>query len=240
MATGEVYGAEALIRWQHPERGLLAPGAFLSFIEGSNLEVAFGQWVIKHTLRQAAIWQHQGLQLVISLNISANHLLTEDFCRYLQQELAENPNLDPRSIELEVLESTAISDIGLASAMIKRCQSLGFGFALDDFGTGYSSLTYLRQLPIQTIKIDQSFVRDMLIDPDDLKIIEGVIQLALVFDRQVVAEGVETLEHGKQLLALGCQLAQGYGVAKPLPAAQLPAWIANWSKQSDWQALTVA
>lgn len=240
MATGEVYGAEALIRWQHPERGLLAPGAFLSFIEGSNLEVAFGQWVIKNTLRQAAIWQHQGLQLVISLNISANHLLTEDFCRYLQQELAENPNLDPRSIELEVLESTAISDIGLASAMIKRCQSLGFGFALDDFGTGYSSLTYLRQLPIQTIKIDQSFVRDMLIDPDDLKIIEGVIQLALVFDRQVVAEGVETLEHGKQLLALGCQLAQGYGVAKPLPAAQLPAWIANWSKQSDWQALTVA
>lgn len=237
MASGQVYGAEALIRWQHPERGLLAPGAFLSFLEGSELEVAFGQWVIKNTFRQAAKWQQQGLQLIVSLNISANHLLTEDFCRYLQQELAANPHLDPTCIELEVLESTAISDISLASTMIKRCQELGLGFALDDFGTGYSSLTYFRQLPIQTIKIDQSFVRDMLIDPDDLKIIKGVIQLAVVFDRKVVAEGVETLEHGKQLLAMGCKFAQGYGVAKPMPAAQFPSWIAAWSSQSDWQQL---
>ncbi len=240
MANGQVYGAEALIRWQHPERGLLAPGAFLSFLEGSELEVAFGQWVIKNTFRQAEKWQQQGLKLVVSLNISANHLLTEDFCRYLQQELAAHPQLDPSSIELEVLESTAISDLSLASAMIKRCQGLGLGFALDDFGTGYSSLTYLRQLPIQTIKIDQSFVRDMLVDLDDLKIIEGVVQLALVFERNVVAEGVETLEHGKQLLAMGCHLAQGYGVAKPMPAEQFPAWIAGWSEQADWQALKLA
>ncbi len=239
MASGQVYGAEALIRWQHPERGLLAPGAFLSFLEGSELEVAFGQWVIKNTFQQAAKWQQQGLHLVVSLNISANHLLTEDFCRYLQQQFAANPLLDPTRIELEVLESTAISDLSLASAMIKRSQELGLGFALDDFGTGYSSLTYLRQLPIQTIKIDQSFVRDMLVDSDDLKIIEGVVQLALVFDRNVVAEGVETLEHGKQLLALGCHLAQGYGVAKPMPAAQFPAWIAGWSEQSDWQQLRI-
>lgn len=237
MASGLVHGAEALIRWQHPERGLLAPGAFLSFLEGSELEVAFGQWVIKNTLQQAAKWQQQGLHLVVSLNISANHLLTEDFCHYLQQQLAANPQLDPTRIELEVLESSAISDLSLANAMIKRCQGLGLAFALDDFGTGYSSLTYLRQLPIQTIKIDQSFVRDMLIDPDDLKIIEGVVQLALVFDRKVVAEGVETLEHGKQLLALGCHLVQGYGVAKPMPAAQFPAWIASWSDQADWQQL---
>ena len=110
-------------------------------------------------------------------------------------------------------------------------------FALDDFGTGYSSLTYLRKLPVDTLKIDQSFVRDMLVDPDDLGIVESVIQLATNFNRQVIAEGVETLEHGRVLRKLGCRLAQGYGIAKPMAAAQFPAWCQQWQEAQLWLTL---
>ncbi len=112
-------------------------------------------------------------------------------------------------------------------------------FALDDFGTGYSSLTYLRKLPVDLLKIDQSFIRDMLSDADDLGIVEGVIRLASAFNRQVIAEGVETLEHGAALLRLGCHLAQGYGIARPMAADQLPAWLATWQQQQAWVGLNV-
>ena len=114
------------------------------------------------------------------------------------------------------------------------CQALGVHFALDDFGTGYSSLTYLKRLPAKIIKIDQSFVRDMLTDTDDLAIVRGVIGLARAFRRQVIAEGVETIAHGKQLLLMGCELAQGYGIARPMPAADLPLWAAQWTPDAQW------
>jgi EAL domain-containing protein (putative c-di-GMP-specific phosphodiesterase class I) len=116
-----------------------------------------------------------------------------------------------------------------------ECIALGVSFALDDFGTGYSSLTYLRRLPANLIKIDQSFVRDMLIDTDDFAIVEGVIALAKSFKREVIAEGVETIEHGKALLQLGCNLAQGYGIAKPMPAHDVPVWVNNWRPDASWQ-----
>jgi EAL domain-containing protein (putative c-di-GMP-specific phosphodiesterase class I) len=115
------------------------------------------------------------------------------------------------------------------------CMALGVSFALDDFGTGYSSLTYLRRLPANLIKIDQTFVRDMLIDADDLAIVEGVIALAKSFKRDVIAEGVETIEHGAVLLQLGCDLAQGYGIARPMPASEVPIWVADWKPDDNWQ-----
>lgn len=118
---------------------------------------------------------------------------------------------------------------------MSACIALGVNFALDDFGTGYSSLTYLRRLPANLIKIDQTFVRDMLVDEDDFAIVEGVIALAKSFKREVIAEGVETIEHGSALLQIGCELAQGYGIAKPMPANDIPAWISNWKPDASWQ-----
>ncbi|HAT43276.1 MAG TPA: GGDEF domain-containing protein [Rheinheimera sp.] len=240
LHTGHVMGVEALIRWQHPLRGLLAPAAFLSYVEGSDLEIPVGRWVMHQAVAQAALWHQQGLPVQVSINVGASHLLTEGFCLELRDLLQQYPQLPASAVELEILESTAISDISKASELIQRCQSLGVRFALDDFGTGYSSLTYLRSLPVQTLKIDQSFVRDMLADPEDLNIVDGVIRLAQVFGREVIAEGVETLAHGERLLQLGCKLAQGYGIARPMPAGQFADWVAQWHMRQDWLQLNDA
>jgi diguanylate cyclase (GGDEF)-like protein len=228
MKTGDVIGAEALIRWQHPERGLLAPAAFLPIIEDHPISVAVGEWVIATALEQMTQWKSQGLELTVSVNIAARQLQQDDFAQRLTGLLARYPAVAPGLLELEILETSALEDIGLVFQAILACQSLGVRFALDDFGTGYSSLTHLRHLPAEVIKIDQSFVRDMLEDVDDLAIVQGVIGLASAFHREVIAEGVETSAHGQRLLLLGCEMAQGYGIARPMPAAELPAWVTNW------------
>jgi EAL domain-containing protein (putative c-di-GMP-specific phosphodiesterase class I) len=134
-----------------------------------------------------------------------------------------------------VLETSALQDFESVSQVIADCAAIGVEFSLDDFGTGYSSLTYLKRLPVSLLKIDQSFVRDMLDDADDLAILEGVIGLAKAFHRKVIAEGVETVAHGTRLLELGCDLAQGYGIARPMPAEDFPAWVASWKPDSAWQ-----
>ena len=149
--------------------------------------------------------------------------------------LAAHPNVNPRYLELEILETSALGDVNHASIIMKACMALGVSFALDDFGTGYSSLTYLRRLPTNLIKIDQSFVRDMLHDDDDLAIVGGVVALAKSFKRDVIAEGVETIEHGTALLQLGCELAQGYGIARPMPSSDFPYWINNWEPDVRWK-----
>ncbi len=237
LMSGKVIGVEALIRWQHPQQGLLAPAAFLSYIEGSELEDRFDRFVLNAAMQQAALWLTLGIHLEIGINISASHLLAADFADELAVLLQRYPTLAPAQIELEILESTAIRDLQLARQALLQCQKLGVRFALDDFGTGYSSLTYLRQLPVQCLKIDQSFVRDMLIDQEDLNIVQGVVQLAQVFNRQVIAEGVETIAHARALLALGCELAQGYGIARPMPAEQIVGWITQWAEREEWQQL---
>lgn len=136
-----------------------------------------------------------------------------------------------------MLETSALRDIAQVSEIIRACQAIGVSFSLDDFGTGYSSLTYLKRLPASLLKIDQSFVRGMLQDPEDLAILEGVLGLAGAFRRQVIAEGVETAAHGEMLLRLGCELAQGYHIARPMPAGQLPAWIRAWRTSQEWMDL---
>ena len=236
MRTGEVVGAEALIRWRHPERGLLLPGEFLPLIEGDELVVYIGDWVLDTALDQMAAWHVQGLDISVSVNIAAHHLQQKNFLSRLREKLVAHPAVSPDRLELEVLETAALEGIAQISRLIEDCQSLGVHFSLDDFGTGYSSLTYLKRLPANVLKIDQSFVRDMLWDSEDLAIVEGVIGLAAAFRRTVIAEGVETAEHGEILLRLGCDLAQGYGIARPMPAAALPDWVANWSPDPAWGA----
>jgi len=236
MKTGKVTGVEALIRWQHPKRGLLNPVDFLPVIEYNPMMIELGEWVIDSALSQISQWQAMGLSLslIISVNIAALQLQQPDFIQRLMILLAAHPDVEPRYLELEVLETSALEDVHHVSTTMNACIALGVNFALDDFGTGYSSLTYFRRLPANTIKIDQTFVRDMLFDIDDLAIVEGVIALAKSFKREVIAEGVETIEHGTALLQLGCELAQGYGIAKPMPASDIPAWINGWKPDVNW------
>jgi len=234
MRTGTVVGMEALIRWQHPERGLLSPAAFLPSLMHDPLDAEVGFWVLRTAFRQASDWLQQGLRLPISVNVSSYQMLRPDFIDTLQKTLATQPHLPPDLLELEVLETGALADIGAAEAVMAQARALGLKFALDDFGTGYSTLTYLKRLPAQLLKIDQSFVRDMLMDREDLAILEGIISLATAFHREVIAEGVETLLHGRLLLQLGCELGQGYGIARPMPATDVPAWIAHWQPDPSW------
>lgn len=233
LRTQAVIGVEALIRWQHPEQGLLAPGAFLPDVEGSELEVPLGLWVLEQALTQLQHWHELGLPLAVSVNISANHLLSPGFVKDLKELLQRFSRLPAASLEIEVLETAALSSLDEGQRLLEECHQLGVQISLDDFGTGYSSLSYFRKLPVDILKIDQSFVRDMLDDQEDRSIVESVVRLAAAFNRQVIAEGVETPQHAEALLELGCFLVQGYGIAKPMPAAVLPQWLEEWAKNAD-------
>ncbi|TWX49262.1 EAL domain-containing protein [Colwellia hornerae] len=234
MRTGEVVGAEALIRWEHPEKGLVPPNEFLPIMEGHALSISLGEWVIRSALKQIEHWQSLGIHIPISVNISALQLLSSNFFEQFEKILLEFPNVKPSFLEIEILETSGLEDLPKASKVINRCREFGVHFALDDFGTGYSSLSYLKKLALTYIKIDQSFVRDMLDDPNDLAIIEGVISLSDAFRMQVIAEGVETLEHGRILLQLGCELAQGYVIGRPMPSDKFIDWLGEWKPDSSW------
>ena len=234
MRRGTIVGAEALIRWQHPERGLLSPAAFLPALENQALMVDLGDWVIDSTLGQIRAWRAAGLRLPVSVNVDPMQLDQPDFVTKLRDAMNRHPDLETGDLELEVVETSALEDVLHISRIIDACQAMGVSFALDDFGTGYSSLTYLKRLPVGVLKIDQSFVRDMLDDPDDLAILQGVIGLANAFRRSVIAEGVESEAHGERLLQLGCELGQGYAIARPMAAAEIPGWIGRWSPHRSW------
>jgi len=239
LVNGDIVGFEALIRWQHPDKGLLAPSEFLHFMDGSELEVLVGEWVIDTVLTQMATWSRAGIDCKVSANVSADHLLRDNFAPRLKLILARHPDVAPERLELEILETAALADMKKAVETITQCRNLGVQFALDDFGTGYSSLTYFLNLPVQLLKIDQSFVRVMLEDPGGLGIVESVVRLAQAFNRPVIAEGVETLEHGAMLLHFGCHLAQGYGISRPMPADQVLSWLHTWQVNQSWNAMIV-
>jgi EAL domain-containing protein (putative c-di-GMP-specific phosphodiesterase class I) len=234
MRSGELMGVEALIRWKHPERGLLAPGQFLPEIENHSVIAEIGEWVIAAALAQLAAWQRQGLRTRVSVNIAGHHLQQSTFVARLQTLLAAVPEVQASQLELEVLESSALGDLAYVSHIMAACNTMGVSFSIDDFGTGYSSLTYLKRLDAREIKVDQSFVREMLDDPENLAILEGVLGLARAFRRSLIAEGVETVAHGETLLRLGCELGQGYGIARPMPAELLPHWAAHWRPDARW------
>jgi diguanylate cyclase (GGDEF)-like protein/PAS domain S-box-containing protein len=234
MKTGEMIGVEALIRWAHPELGLLPPSEFLPIIEQHDLTIVVGEWVIATALQQISIWKALGLHTKVSINIEAMQLQQVGFTERLSELLAAQPDVMINSLEIEVLETSELADVKNVANIMHQCNRLGVGFALDDFGTGYCSLTYLKRLPVDVIKIDQSFIRGMLVDKNDLSIVKGVIGLATAFQRDVIAEGVETLEHGVELLKLGCQYAQGYGIARPMPAEDIVMWSKTWKPDKSW------
>jgi EAL domain-containing protein (putative c-di-GMP-specific phosphodiesterase class I) len=235
MATGAIYGAEALIRWNHPEKGILSPVAFLPDIEGTTLEISIGNWVIHQGLKHLVDFTANDFNLEVSINIASFHLQSDSFYQVLEHALNDHPSISPHQLQLEILESSALSDLTIISDIIKTCQqTLGVSIALDDFGTGYSSLSHLRRLGADTIKIDQSFIRDILDDPEDLVITDSVIKLSNSFQANVIAEGVETLEQGLILLVLGCVNAQGYGIAKPMPAHSFHDWLKSYTPNQKW------
>lgn len=234
MRTGKVVGLEALIRWMHPKEGLLQPAAFLPYIEDHPISVELGQWVIEAALSQMAIWKRAGLEFSVSVNIGAIQLQDAQFFQRLRVSLAKFPNVDPSKLELEILETSSIRDLAKVQALMQACLDIGITFALDDFGTGYSSLSYLQKLPSTIIKIDQSFVSTMLDNPGDLSIVRSVISLAEALKLGVIAEGVETLEHGTKLLTMGCDLAQGFGIARPMIPESVPDWVQAWRSPDVW------
>lgn len=235
MRTGAIIGLEALIRWHHPQLGQLSPDAFLPAIECHPLSEEVGEWVMNAALKQMDAWRKAGLNISVSVNIAARQLQQKDFAKRLAVALAKYPEVHPHDLDLEILETSALQDIHAVSDVIRDCQQCGVRFSVDDFGTGYSSLTYLRHFPAETLKIDHSFVGNMLEDCENLAIVQAVIGLATAFHRDVIAEGVETVEIGEKLLELGCELGQGYGIAKPLLAAEVPDWVANWRSYPSWK-----
>ncbi|VTU27718.1 Cyclic di-GMP phosphodiesterase Gmr [Variovorax sp. SRS16] len=234
MRCGTVIGFEALVRWQHPERGLLQPAAFVPMIEDHELVERLGDWALGESVRQAAQWLAAGVQTSVSVNISPRHLLRPDFIERLAFHLGRFPQLHAGVLELEILETTAIKDFSAVAEFIGACKELGVPVTMDDFGTGYSSLTYLRQLPVAALKLDHSFVRGMLEDAEDQAIVKGILVMAHGLGRKAIAEGVESVAHGDALMALGCTLGQGYGIARPLPPDQVPDWIAGFERAPPW------
>lgn len=239
MRQGRVVGVEALIRWRHPTQGLLTPAHFLSAIEDSDLSAQVDRWVIGKAIQQMAHWAEKGLILPVSVNISARLLHYPNLDEWLREQFADHPAVSPTWLELEILETAALEDVELVSQVIQACGVMGVSFALDDFGTGYSSLTYLKRLPTTTLKIDRTFIANMLDDVEDLAIVEGVLGLASAFDLKVVAEGVESASQGNVLMQFGCDVAQGFGLAMPMPASKLEAWLPDFQLGYEWSPSTM-
>ena len=224
VASRRLVGVEALVRWQHPQRGTCLPDSFLPHLVGSDVELTFDAWVIDTALAALAGWYRHGHPLQVSINLTPRSLVTPRFAETIAAALARYPDVPNELLCIEVLESTALDDITAATDVMRHCRQLGVSVALDDFGTGYSSLTYLRDFPVDTVKVDKSFVINMLGDEKDLAIVEGVIFLAQRFGKRVVAEGAESLRHIEHLSAMGCNVAQGFGIARPMPAGELLEW----------------
>jgi diguanylate cyclase (GGDEF)-like protein/PAS domain S-box-containing protein len=232
--TGRCVGAEALIRWRHPTLGLLPPTEFLPLIEDTDLAPRVGEWVIREALSQIAEWRREGVDLTVSVNAFARQLLHPDFTDGLADALEPYAEAGRDRLQIEIVETAALKDLDAVRKMIEDCRRLGVAFSLDDFGTGYSTLAHVRHLPVKEIKIDQSFVRQMLTRADDLAIVEVVIRLGRAFGRSLVAEGVETQAHIMRLLDLGCDVMQGYALARPMPASELSPWIRAFRPDPAW------
>jgi len=231
--TKELVGVEALIRWQHPDEGLLFPGSFEEALQHSLIGIEIGDWVIEQAIQQQRLWHDSGVELEISVNISPSHLQSFDFVRKLDCILSDYTSSEFQpNIEFEVLESVSMRDIQVAVEVLKQCRQRGIKIALDDFGTGYASLKYLKQLPLDVLKIDQGFIKNIERSDDDIAIVKSVVALSEAFGYQLVAEGVETDRHLKRLMELGCYIAQGYYIAKPMADKKLVTWIDEWRRSS--------
>jgi diguanylate cyclase (GGDEF)-like protein/PAS domain S-box-containing protein len=232
--AGRLMGVEALIRWNDPVVGIIGPKEFLPLIESENLAVKMGRWVMEQAVAQAKIWHDTGFDVPISVNIFPRHLKFPSFVEDLRNAIALRwPEMPPGRLLLEIVETSDLEELDPIETVITECLGMGIGFSLDDFGTGYSSLVYLRRLSVEELKIDQSFVRDMMTDPDDQAIVAAVIALGKAFSLRVVAEGVESASQAQHLVAMGCSVVQGYGFGHPMPAAELPEWLSRLEAQEE-------
>ena len=231
IASKRCLGCEALVRWLHPRLGLVPPGEFIPLAEMSDLIQPLGLWVLERALAQIQKWRSAGMALVVSVNLSTRNLMDSAFPGHIERLLQKYP-VPPHLLEVEITESTLIGDPERALNVIHRIHSLGVRFAIDDFGTGYSSLGYLKRLPIDTLKIDRSFIRDMLTDEQDAVIVRSTLGLAHSFGLAVVAEGVEDRETLNALQSLNCEQAQGFYISRPVPADEFEAWFRAAGKAS--------
>jgi len=237
LSSGELIGFEALLRWNHPQKGLLYPDDFLSIITSTALEIPLGEWVISEALKILHVWHQQKIPYSLSVNISPKHIQTGDFFDFVRQELLNYPQAIAKKLDFEILETSAIGDTQLVIENINLCKSLGIGFMLDDFGTGYASLAYFQRLPVDKLKIDQNFIKKLLENSEDLNIVEGILSLSKSLKRPVVAEGVESLEIALMLLYMGCEYAQGYGIAMPMAYDEISQWVSSWRGDVKWEKL---
>ena len=228
MRLGRVLGVEALLRWKHPQHGVITPAQFLPLIEHTGLSARLGDWVLQQGIEQLSKWQRLGLDMTVSVNISARHLQEPLFAKRLAGFLARHSTPVGQRLIIEVLETAALADVDYTCALMQECRALGVRFALDDFGTGYSTFTYLKRLPLDFLKIDRSFVHNMLTDRQDLAIVEGVIGLSDTFGCKVVAEGVESAQQAMRLIELGCDVGQGNGIAEAMPVGEVYDWVRNY------------
>jgi diguanylate cyclase (GGDEF)-like protein/PAS domain S-box-containing protein len=228
MRTAKVLGFEALLRWKHPDQGVMSPAQFLPLIENTGLSISVGNWVLQQGIDQLARWLRLGLDITVSINVSARHLQEPLFAQHLAGLLSRHHSPVAHRLIIEVLETAALADVDYTCELMEECRALGVRFALDDFGTGYSTFTYLKRLPIDMLKIDRSFVINMLGDRQDLAIVEGVIGLSQTFGCTVVAEGVETRAQAQRLIEIGCDVGQGNGIAAAMPADNVPDWVRDY------------
>lgn len=238
LQTGNVSGFEALIRWNHPQRGLLEPEDFIPLIKDHPLELGLDEWVITRALNQHVEWRKQGKLINISVNICPRFLCQWAFYSYITEQLKYYPTDIAQYIEFEVIEHSEIENDNNVSEIKLACQHLGLRFSIDDFGTGYSSLTYVHGLNFNTLKIDKSFVKNMLTHQTGRNIVDGAIRIAEIAELPVVAEGVENMATGQLLFEMGCQFAQGYGIAPPMDTGSVFPWLTSHSKDSEWKRLT--
>ncbi|HXE40862.1 MAG TPA: bifunctional diguanylate cyclase/phosphodiesterase, partial [Azonexus sp.] len=233
LRSGTIVGVEALIRWRHPTRGLVPPGDFIPIAEDSGMIAAIGDWVLEEACRQLKAWQVRGIAHIrMSINLSSGQFLDKTLPARIHQLLASN-HLSADLLDLEVTESMSMASPDESISVMKTLRASGLTLSIDDFGTGYSSLAYLKLLPINTLKIDRSFVKDIESDPNDADICDVTVLLAHKLGLEVVAEGVETEAQRKFLLSIGCEKIQGYLISKPLPADQAEMFIRNNSPMSE-------
>jgi diguanylate cyclase (GGDEF)-like protein len=229
IRTGKLYGAEALLRWNHPKYGNISPEEFVPMAERSRMMKELSIWVLKQAFQDCALWHKQGLDLKISVNLSAKDLQDPELPDYIAG-IAAAKEIQPNWIMLEITESTVMHDPESALGIIERLHGMGYEFSIDDFGTGYSSLSYLKRMPLTELKIDKSFVMDILHNENDAVIVRAIINLAHTLGLQVTAEGVESAQILAVLKEYGCDIAQGYYLNKPLSVAQFNQWLQTESK----------
>ncbi|MDQ7048568.1 MAG: EAL domain-containing response regulator [Enterobacterales bacterium] len=218
--TGQIIACEALVRWQHPSKGLVFPDEFIPELENYQEMALLTNWVIKEAVKQEQTWQDQSIKLPISVNISADDITSLSLPEQLSSMLSEN-RFSPKMLTLEVTESALMGELVTSLDILTRLRLKGIGLSIDDFGTGYSSLSQLHKIPFSELKIDRSFVLSMLEDREAKAIVKTCIMLGHELDMNIVAEGVETLEHFECLKEMGCDIAQGYYFSRPIPAEQL-------------------